>query len=58
MVSSEIGKKKIDSLVWEGDWNPENAQELFDYIKAQEKENLFFGFELGNEVWESFRAFE
>ena len=41
----------MNYLQWTGDWKPDNAKEMFDYIKEQNMEHLFYGFELGNEVW-------
>ena len=41
----------MNYLQWTGDWKPDNAKEMFDYIKEQKMEHLFYGFELGNEVW-------
>ena len=49
--SSEYGKERLNYLQWEGDWKPDNAKEMFDYIIEQNMEHLFYGFELGNEVW-------
>ena len=49
--SSEYGKERLNYLQWEGDWRPDNAKEMFDYIIEQNMEHLFYGFELGNEVW-------
>jgi len=49
--SSEFGREKVGPTLWEGDWDPSNAKELFNYIIQSGNEDLFFGFELGNEVW-------
>ena len=49
--SHQYGKERLNYLQWTGDWKPDNAKEMFDYIKEQKMEHLFYGFELGNEVW-------
>jgi len=49
--SSVYGRQKLNYVQWEGDWVSDNAKEFFEYIIEQNKENLFLGFELGNEVW-------
>ena len=41
----------MNYLQWTGDWKPDNAKEMFDYIKEKNMQHLFYGFELGNEVW-------
>ena len=53
--SSEFGRHRITPLVWEGDWDPVNARELFQFIKQSGNEDLFYGFELGNEVCDRVR---
>ena len=32
-------------------WKADNARELLDHIKAENRMNLFYGFELGNEIY-------
>jgi hypothetical protein len=50
-LSSEFGRTLVGPTLWEGDWDSSNARALFEYIKEHGKEELFYGFELGNEVW-------
>ena len=40
-------------MQWEGDWSDENAREMIDFIIENNYAHLFYGFELGNEVWVS-----
>merc|ERR1712106_565467 len=49
--SSEYGRTRKNYLEWEGDWSDENAREMIDFIIENDYAHLFYGFELGNEVW-------
>lgn len=49
--SSEYGRTRKNYLEWEGDWDDGNAREMIDFIIANDFAHLFYGFELGNEVW-------
>jgi len=44
------------SALWGGrrnetNWKPENAEQLINYIISSQKSDVFYGFELGNEVY-------
>ena len=51
--SSEYGRTRKNYLQWEGDWSDQNAREMIDFIIENDYAHLFYGFELGNEVWVS-----